>query len=69
MSITNRSQTNIKTTLEKKTRREMMKVHREQKRQRYHQNVQSKSNKNDVNYQQNQYDEEKKKKTVNKVWK
>ena len=37
-----------------------MKVHREQVRKRYHQNVQSKSNKNDVYYQQNQCDEEKK---------
>ena len=45
-----------------------MKVHREQKRQRYHQNVQSKSNKHDVNSQQNQYDEEKKN-PVKKGWK
>ena len=36
-----------------------MKVHREQKRQRYHQNVQSTS-KHDVNSQQNQYDGKKK---------
>ena len=43
----------------KKRRREMMKVHHEQKRQRYHQNVQSKS-KHDVNSQQNQYDGKKK---------
>ena len=43
-----------------KKRREMMKVHREQVRQRCHQNVQSKSNKNDVNCQQNQNDEGKK---------
>ena len=35
----------------------MMKVHREQVRQTYHQNVQSKYNKNDVNCQQNKYDE------------
>ena len=51
-----------------KKRREMMKVHREQVRQRYHQNVQSKSNKNDVKCQQNKYDEGKKI-PVKKVWK
>ena len=38
----------------------MMKVHREQVRQRYHQNVQSNS-KHAVNSQENQYDEEKEK--------
>ena len=35
-------------------------------RQRYHQNVQSKSNKNDVNCQQNQYDEGSQKKSSKK---